>query len=119
MTPAEQRLTDHLATVVCGWHRSEIWRSVLTGWLNTAEQLVRRCDRFDPIHRPDDCDLVMEAWRQGEHTMLLDLDNASRKYTATADYGEPNAGASDPSESWLKAVCEAIADASGYDGEGK
>lgn len=115
MTPAEQALTYHLATVVCGARRYE---DIPGRWWWGFPSGVY-VFTFEPIHRPADTAMVMEAWRIGEHTLLLDLDNASRTYTATADYGEDNCGASDPTVSWTEAVCRAIEAASEFVGEGK
>ena len=110
MTPADQRITEHLALKVCGYAK----HTTLTGTSYWSSDRGVHVGKFDPIHDPRDCSIVMEAWRKDEHTLTLDLDNASRKYTVMADYGEPNAAVGGPSESWTRAVCEAIAAASGW-----
>jgi hypothetical protein len=116
MTPREQTLTDHLAEKVCGW---TVQRETLLYGCSLV--LYRKPDGelavpspFDPLHDPRDTSLVMEAWRQEEHTLVLDLDNASKQYTAIADYDESHEELGEPSESWTEAVCEAIGKASGW-----
>ena len=114
MTPARARITEHLAEKVLGWKSTGSHLYPRLRYEDANGRFMRPCQGFDPLGEPDEAALVMEAWRQGEHTLTIGLDNASHKYTAIADYGEPNAGVGGPSESWTEAACEAIARASGW-----
>lgn len=119
MTPAEQRLTDHLASV-CGWTPAHIklggvWSDV---WREDGEFLVRVSD-FDPLHDPRDCAIVMEAWwnRSGQENRLTIFPEFPKDKGITVFWSTNGSGNRTNAKSWTEAVCEAIGRATKFDGE--
>lgn len=101
----DQRLTDHLAEKVCGLSRDEWWQAYRYCMVDGRE--------FDPIHDPRDCDIVKRAWQQsGGWLKITGESDGSWGVRVSRDGGRMSADAVGVTES--KAVCEAIADASGY-----
>jgi hypothetical protein len=114
MTPRDQAITGHLATVVCGWKRYDHKYIKRPCYQDAHGIFERTCDSFDPIRDPRDCAIVMDAWlKVGGVDMNCDGRGAPWSVLAYSNGKRGMVVASERVAMQSEAVCRAIYAASG------
>lgn len=94
MTPDDQAITEHLATEICG----------------SPYHAHHKPRKFDPIHDPRDCAMVIEKFCAKGCEVVPHIYHGQTRASAITALGTFSAIA----PSWTRAVCEAIGRASGW-----